>query len=166
MIPESRHRHTIDMLFLLTLFLVFALSAFMLISLGANIYQKTADRMESNYSLRTSFSYVTEKLRQSDREGAVQIGSFDGCPALILSQEIEGEVYLTYLYEDGGYLKELFAKSGNQLSKDAGRNIFPVREFSLEMLPGSLYRFTLIRTDGNATTLYLHSQCSQTEENL
>lgn len=161
MLPESRRRHTIDVVFLLTLFLVFTISAFMLVTLGAGIYRKTVNHMENNYELRTSFSYVTEKLRQADRAGAVQIGSFDGQPALMLSQTINDDVYITYLYEDNGYLKELFAKSGNSLSREAGQNILPIQAISLELISDSLYRFTLTEKNGTITMLYLHTYCQK-----
>ena len=108
---QKQDKHIVDVLFVIGLFCIFALSSFFLISIGANIYRKTVAHMDENFNTRTSLSYVVEKIRQADAEGAVSIGTFEGNPALILSSEVNGIVYHTYIYEYHGMLKELMERS-------------------------------------------------------
>ena len=60
---QLNHQHIIDFLFVLSLFCVFAVSSVLLILFGADIYNKTVQQMECNYSSRTSIAYITEKIR-------------------------------------------------------------------------------------------------------
>ena len=62
----QRSSHIIDLLFVLSLFCVFTVCAFLVVSIGANVYRATAENMENTYSTRTALAYVTEKLRQHD----------------------------------------------------------------------------------------------------
>ena len=64
---KQEERHIIDILFVIGLFCIFALSTIFLISIGADIYGKTVSNTEINFNDRTSFAYVTEKIRQADR---------------------------------------------------------------------------------------------------
>ena len=63
---KNARKHSTDILFVLLLFLVFTSSALAVILLGAKVYQNTASRMESNYTVRTALAYVTEKIRHAD----------------------------------------------------------------------------------------------------
>ena len=53
-----------DQMFLVILFAVFAVCAFSLSMIGANIYSHTASVMNEDYEERIDISYVTEKIRQ------------------------------------------------------------------------------------------------------
>lgn len=75
---KNARKHSTDILFVLLLFLVFTSSALAVILLGAKIYQNTASRMESNYTVRTALAYVTEKIRHADESGTISPGELDG----------------------------------------------------------------------------------------
>lgn len=128
---ERQQRHIIDILFVLALFGIFALSAIFLITIGANIYGKTMNNMENNFDARTALAYITEKIRQSDLENRIDVGELDGCPALIISSGTEENQYRTYLYEYQGTLKELMIKRDIQLGPSAGQDILAVSAFKL-----------------------------------
>lgn len=158
---NEENRHIVDALFVLALFAVFAISALMLVTIGANVYQKTVNDMDANYSGRTAFSYVTEKLRQNDSAGTISIGALEGHPAIILSQDIDGRLYNTYLYQYEGYLTELFTSADLDLGGDilkAGHPLIPLQEFELNETAPSLYHFLLSTTDGQSISLYISTQ--------
>lgn len=67
-----------DQMFLVILFAVFAVCAFSLSMIGANIYSHTASVMNEDYEERIDISYVTEKIRQWDEKDSIEIGSFHG----------------------------------------------------------------------------------------
>ena len=135
--------HVIDILFVIALFCIFALAAIFLITIGGNIYGKTASHMESNFNGRTSFAYVTEKIRQADEAGSVSVGSLDGIPALLLKSKQKEVEYITYIYAYEGYLKELLVRQDTPVGAFAGQNILPVTEFSLSQVSDRLYEFQI-----------------------
>lgn len=160
---KEENRHIVDVLFVLALFCVFAISALMLVTIGANVYQKTVNNMDANYSSRTAFSYVTEKIRQNDTSQTISIGSIENHPAIILSQDIDGRIFNTYLYEYDGYLTELFTSADLNLGGDilkAGHPLIPIKDFSLSEIESSLYRFVLSTEDTEPISLYISTQSS------
>ena len=66
---KQERNHIVDVLFVLALFVVFTLSALVLVILGANVYRQTVSYMDENYEARTAYSYLTEKVRQNDVYG-------------------------------------------------------------------------------------------------
>lgn len=156
-------RHIVDVLFVLALFCVFAFSALVLVSIGANIYQTTVNNMDKNYNTRTSFSYITEKLRQNDCADAISIGTIAEKPAVILSQTVENSEYATYLYENNGYLTELLIKKNSDIGSDvlnAGHPILEIDDFELTKLNESLFKFKITTGEEKPVVFYISSQCN------
>lgn len=60
----QRFHHVIDFLFAAALFGVFLVSSVMVIAVGAGAYRNITEKSQEDYTLRTSLSYVNEKLRQ------------------------------------------------------------------------------------------------------
>lgn len=162
---QRQEHHIIDILFVIALFCIFAMSAIFLISIGANIYGKTVSHMETNFSGRTSFAYITEKIRQADKEGAVSVGEFEGSPALLITETINGTDYITYLYEYDGYLKELMVRRDTPLSKAAGQDILAVSEFSLNRINNKLFSFTIATDPENSYRLYVSEKSAGGSDN-
>lgn len=163
---QERH-FVVDILFVLALFGVFAVSALVLVTIGADIYQHTVSDMNTNYDSRTAIAYITEKIRQSDcvlSDGtpAVSIGTLEQTPTLILTDELDGEYYCTYLYLHDGWLKELYMRQGAYLGEDmadAGKNILELESLSYEQTAPNLLRVTMCMPDGNAKALALSLRC-------
>ena len=140
---------------MITVFGVFMLSALFVVLFGAKIYRRTAHDMSVNFNSRTALAYVTEKVHQHDRRGGVDITIKDGKPVLKLMQYINSDEYCTYLYEHGGYLKELTAKGDVGLVKSAGKEILKISEFTAQKENDSLYRFMIADDEGNETEFYV-----------
>ena len=163
---QERH-FVVDILFVLALFGVFAVSALVLVTIGADIYQHTVNDMNTNYDSRTAIAYITEKIRQSDcvlSDGtpAVSIGTLEQTPALILTDELDGEYYCTYLYLHDGWLRELYMRQGAYLGdnmEDAGKNILELESLSYEQAAPNLLRVTMCMPDGNTKDLALSLRC-------
>ena len=75
---KQERKHIVDVLFVLALFVVFTLSALVLVILGANVYRQTVRYMDENYNARTAYSYLTEKVRQNDLYDSISIGELEG----------------------------------------------------------------------------------------
>lgn len=157
----------VDILFVLALFGLFATSALMLVTIGASVYQNTIDAMDTNYDARVVSTYLAEKLRQSDElldsQSSVSVSELDGSPALVLSQELNGELYDTYLYYHEGYLKELFMRRGSDIggdSRSAGQEIIALQDFSLEWASENLLEIHLVTDAGESREIYLSTHCN------
>ena len=161
---KQERRFIVDILFVLTLFVIFAISALTLVTVGASVYKRTVDSMSNNYDARTSCSYISEKIRQNDftlstGESGVAIASLAQKPALLLVQEINGQRYHTYLYFHDGYLKELFIRDGSFIGDDlmdAGQKIVTITDFSIEWIDDRLLSITLVTQEDNPKQLFIH----------
>ena len=158
---EKNKRHMVDVLFVLALFCMFAMCTILLITMGARVYNRTIQNMQHNYEGRTAFAYVTEKIRQADQTAAITIGSFESCPALILTETIEDVDYHIYLYSYNGYLMELMAREDVSLSPSSGQQILAVSAFSVEKIKDQLYSFSITTTNQKEYHLYISSHCSE-----
>ena len=156
MTQDKRTGHIVDLLFVIALLFMFAFSVLMLIGIGASVYRRNVEVMADNSGQRISYAYITEKLRQSDREGGISTGSLGGQDALILT-DTSGEVPVrTYLYVYDGMLYELVTALGAQdsYSPGAGQPITALSELTTEVKDG-LICLTIKRTTGETRTVYL-----------
>lgn len=144
----ERQRHMTDQMFLVILFAVFAVCAFSLSMIGANIYSHTASVMNEDYEERIDISYVTEKIRQWDEKDSIEIGSFHGRTALIHTEKINGKKYNTYLYQEKGALRELMVREGLDTTTMQGEKIVAAKDFSVREVMARYIRTVYTDTAG------------------
>ena len=145
---KIKRKHMIDLLFPIALFLVLAASSLFLVILAANVYRKSVAWEESNYGSRTCLSYVTEKIRQSDTDGGVETGTFDGIPCLILRQNFGDQAYATYLYSYEGQLCELFVQEGADVHAPDGQRILEVNNFNITEQEKGIFKISCSDENG------------------
>ncbi len=145
---EQNKQHITDIVFVLSLFCVFAVLALFIVVLGANVYQNISAGMSSNYNARTSVSYVTEKVRQNDYMGDVRVGDVDGADALVLTSSAGGSRYETWIYVYGGELKELTVKEGTAVSPGDGQSIMELSGMELDLERESLIKVNAEDSEG------------------
>ena len=155
MFKDSK-RHTIDVLFVITLFAVFAMSIMVLTGIGASVYEKIQASMSENYDSRTAFSYISNKIHQNDTNGNISLGTYGGTDAVIISEEIDNVTYCTYLYCCDGYLKELFTRAGQEFGLEYGTNILELDSFSASYETATLIRFELKPKYADKETVFVH----------
>lgn len=153
--------HIVDTFFTLALFCVFTISALIVMAIGVNVYQNTTKSSTEHYNLRTSFSYITEKIRQADANGAISIGKVGAVNALCLSQTIEGTAYVTYIYPHENELKELFAKADTDVDPSMGTTITPLQGFDLTPTSNGMYQMTCHAKSGIYFRMILHPVSSE-----
>lgn len=131
---KMKQRHSVDILFLLVIFLVFLFSAVSLLVLAINFYRSTSVRSEENDSARVAVAYVREVIHQNDVADEISICEFDGVQALAARQEGD---YVLYLYYNDGELRELYTKEGAQVTAEDGQRIMELQAFDIkEITPG------------------------------
>ncbi len=142
-----------DTVFIVLLFVLFALTAGMLVLIGASQYRITTDSINRNYEIRTASSYLTEKMHQYDTSSGVSVTEH----ALVFSETIEDNQYLTYIYYYDGALYELFTAADTDFVPGAGAEIMPLNGFNAEKLENGLIRICFTDTEGSMHQEYLHS---------
>ena len=152
---DEQRRYIVDILFVLALFFVFAVSSIMLIAIGASIYRRNTDSMEHNYTIRSSHAYLAEKMRAADTSGAVSIGETDGLESLLLHQEINGKSYITRLYLYDGCITELFHRADVDLPASAGMQLMEVSELSFKEMDDGSIKADVTERDGYTHTVVL-----------
>lgn len=147
MAERTTRKHTIDMIFPWALFGLLAVCGLLVLILAADIYRDTTTMADENYESRTVLSYLTEKIHQNDN-GTVTIGSLEGTDSLIIRQDYDGEEYCTYIYEEGGMLKELFVRSDADAHLADGKAVIAVTDFEMEAMGNGLLHFSCTSKDG------------------
>ena len=155
MYKSRENQHMIDILFVLSLFCVFAVSSVVIILFGAHIYRSTVSQMDDNYTARTSIAYITEKI-------AIEIRNENGHQILMMTTMIDDTAYATSLYEYDGWLYELFARTDIELPLDAGQPIMEIQELTFSQLSPRLLSVSFVDGTGDSTSLYISTH-SNTE---
>ena len=114
----NKNKHVIDLIFPLSLFFVFISSCVIVLILSFHVYKETLDLEQVNYESRTALSYIVQKIHQNDTSKAISLCQKEKSDVLV----IKNQNYVTYIYEDDGYLKELFVQE----------NIIPVSKLKMK----------------------------------
>ena len=112
---RNRSADTVFALVLLTLFTILAI---FLVLIGGNAYRSTVARMERNNQLRTTVSYIANKIRASGKEA--ELKTVDGVPTLVLKEHSSDITYVTYIYDYNGSLCEFYGAETDPFSPDDG----------------------------------------------
>lgn len=164
---KQESHFVVDILFVLALFGVFAISALAVVTIGADVYQHTVQDMSRNYDSRTAIAYISEKIRQTDcllEDGSpsISLSSLSGQPALALTTDRDGEHLCTWLYYHDGYLKELYMREGADLGGDmlaAGEDILKLSSLEYEKLSDNLLSVSMTLPNGESRRLLLSVRC-------
>ncbi len=150
---QTRSRHVIDFIFPIALFFVFAASSLVVLILAADIYGSTTDQLQANDENRTALSYISEKIRQNDSDGALSLTTLEDIECLALSANYNGIPCTTYIYACDGMLKELFTRDDADVSLKNGKNIMEIDTLSMSQIDDHLYQFTTIDSQGHEGSL-------------
>jgi len=111
--------------------------------------------MNQNDERRTISAYLTEKLQDADEQGCIRSGSIDKREALLLLQTNQGTGYTTYLYTKDGFLMELFARTGEKMSADAGKKILELKELQIREIREGYVNLCVWTRDGEKISLII-----------
>lgn len=146
-----RNGGSMDFLFSMVLFLVFTLCSVFTILIGSQVYSNIRARNDAAFSSDTALSYISNKVRQSDKAGCITVEEREGQNVLVLASGAEEPVYETLIYTRNGSLLELFAEQSSGLSLDAGTPVMECAGVSFylsESTDAPLLTVTLTEADG------------------
>ncbi|ESL03808.1 hypothetical protein GCWU000282_00975 [Catonella morbi ATCC 51271] len=149
----KREKGLVHTVCVLAVICMFGISAMMLGSVGASVYKNIAERNLNSFELRTSLSYVKTKINQYDEVGRIAVEERDGLKMLILSEEVQGEIFDTAVYFNKGKLYEITGARGMKFKPDDGFAILNVDSFDISENNGLIKLVTT--DDGETETLYV-----------
>ena len=149
----KREKGLVHTVCVLVVICMFGISAMMLGSVGASVYKNIAERNLNSFELRTSLSYVKTKINQYDEVGRIAVEERDGLKMLILSEEVQGEIFDTAVYFNKGKLYEITGARGMKFKPDDGFAILNVDSFDISEDNGLIKLVTT--DDGEIETLYV-----------
>ena len=146
--------HTIDILFPLLFILLFCFCALLVVLQGARIYERTAEGLQENYTVRTTVSYLQEKVRECGDASQIAIEEIGGRQVLVIDSRVEGELYATYIYQEEGRLKELFTRKEDFTGLAGGQELVELDTFAVERPEENLLQFD-VSADGQEETFFI-----------
>lgn len=145
----KKPNHTVDTIFIITLFLVFVLSAFFVLTIGADIYKNISDSIDRRFNETTSLSYISNKIKSYDERGKISISELDNIQALMLEQTIDKNDYVTMLYYHDEKLMELSCKKGEKFYPGDGSEVLDISGLEFSYKAPNLLQITVY--NGNIT---------------
>lgn len=144
--------HNIHLLFSLSLFLIFVMGSFFIITYEIKGYQNINDSCKKEDDLIIPLSYLNTKLKANDHYNSCKVVEINNLSCL----EIKTDKTTTYIYLHEGYLKELYLSNDYLPKLDEGTRLFAIDEFIIEQ-KDDLFKFTVIKDkDRKSLTVYLH----------
>lgn len=145
-----KQRHSIDILFSLSLFTVFVICAFLVLLFQTGSYHSIIEQGEQVERLHTPLAYIRSKIRSADVEGGIRVKQLKGVPAIELQNHDEHTV--TYIYEYKGKLMELYQSEEVEPVLSAGSELFAVSGFEAAE-QGSLLRVSIVDEYGKSSRM-------------
>lgn len=152
---NKNNKSHMEGLLVLLLFGIFAVCILAVLLTGAGAYERLVQRGRQTYAERTVPQYISTKVRQADAEEAVNIGMLDGIEVLELSEQINGERYITRIYCYDGYLRELFSTANGNFKPEDGESIIAAEQADYFMQDNCL-TVEVTGTDGKKTRAVLN----------
>ena len=129
---------------------LFALCAVMAVLMGAKSYRSVAQKSREADDSRRAVRYLSTRVQQSQE--MVSVEDFEGVTALVLSESVEGNRYLTRIYCHEGYLKELYAAQSGSFTPADGEKLFEISSLSFREKDGLLL-ITAVMPNGESYDL-------------
>ncbi|MEG0329330.1 MAG: DUF4860 domain-containing protein [Longicatena sp.] len=119
-----KEKHSIDVLFSLSLFGVFVVCSFLILLLQTNGYHSILEQSKENAQSHTPLAYIQSIVRANDESNHVSIFSQQGIEGIKISDESQENT--TYIYTQDKELKELRLASNLTPDFTTGSTMFEI----------------------------------------
>lgn len=133
-----KNKNSIDTLAVLMLYLLFSILVIFTFIAGIKAYHSVRNKNSDNYALRVTLQYISNKAKAYQNTGSVSIGELNGKESLVITENIDGRIFKTYVYENNGKLYELFIEDNTKVDLSWGVEISNIERFELKKLSDHL----------------------------
>ena len=115
---------------------------------GINVYQRIVTDINGLFNIETPLAYINTKIKKLDGTQSIQIINQEGTQVLVLAQDIEGDIYETWIYAHKGKLCETLMLKGMTFELSEGIAVTEVEDLSMKLLTSNLLEVTLLTAEG------------------
>ena len=148
----NRHQSAY-MIFSLSLFLLFVIGSFFIITYEIRGYQILDTTCQTEDDLSVCLAYINTRLKANDSQGAIKVQQLDQVTCL----QITTSQTTTYIYFQDGYLKELYTSNDYPANLSQGEPLFAITDFKIKQEGSSLYITVSKANQTKTSIIYLHS---------
>ena len=145
-----------DTVLVLIIFLIFAMSVLLVLTLSAGIYGNMTDISKDGFEERTALAYIWTMAKSHDMGGSVSVGEFHGISALIIDEEFGRVGYRTRIYVYEGRLHVLFSEAELEFEPHDGVPVYDAPDLSFEQIGHGIIKVT-----SGAQSLYIYPRSSR-----
>lgn len=156
---KANVQHGMQGVFVFVLLGLFALMSTLMVLLGAQMYRGTVDHSAENNAHRVLGAYVRSMVRAEDAAGAVRVEEYDGVTALAMTETIDGDDYVTWIYQYDGSLYEQFTDVGYDFDPAAGTPVCAANAMDAS-IDGSLLTVRLLDDRDEPCTVQVALRCA------
>ena len=128
----TRRGSIIQMTCIMTLLLSLGASTCILVAAGYGSFSRMNEFQDECLNTRVAMNYVSMLIRRFDVNDSVRIDDSRPVTRLVLSEDIEGEIYETRIYLYNGYLMESFVPAESPFNEEYGFEIIPLDSFAVK----------------------------------
>ena len=132
----GKKKHSINIVFTILLFGVFAFTAVFVAVMGVSVYANSAEKLQANFDTRTSLVYLSEKIRTNP--GNYRVGEIEDNDALVLTEEVGGVFYETWIFVTDDRLRELTIIQGNAVLPATAQQIMDLKSLKAVLKDGGV----------------------------
>ncbi|PHV70468.1 hypothetical protein CS063_10285 [Sporanaerobium hydrogeniformans] len=132
------NEYTSETLLMLTILLLFVSTSFIVVKVGADVYKKIVQDMESHFERSTPLLYIATKIRQNDQVGKIELEQKEGQNVLVITEDLEGTRYETWIYNYEGALYEAFIEKGTTIKLSDGMRIMEIHDLKMQQLENQM----------------------------
>ena len=139
----------IETVLVMLMLVIFSISTFTLVVSTASSYGKNHEDTAAKDNLRLAVSYIDSKIKQSNRNIYILEKAIDNKNAVVIENNIKGEIYQNIIYFKEGFLKELLIKKGTNLDEVEGFNIAKIKDMEVTKTARGLINVTITTDNGH-----------------
>ena len=152
----GRKKHSVNIMFTVLLLGIFALTAIFVAVMGARVYAHSADKMHANFDTRTSLVYLSEKIRTNPGDD-FSVRDVDGSAALVLTEDVNGVKYESWVFVYNDRLCEATVRSGDTVLPGAAQQIMDLHELDVVMRDGGV-EISVLTVSGERNSTFISSR--------
>ncbi len=130
---KTKKNHSIDLIFVLLLFCIFSMSSLAIVYIGSQVYSSIVDTMDTSFNQNIVLDYITEKIRQNNHVGQIEIKKIQDIDILCLHETYDEKSYTTYIYTYQNELKELFIHDDEEFHIENGETLMKADQLSFSI---------------------------------
>ena len=152
----GRKKHSVNMLFTILLLGIFALASVFVAIMGAKVYANSADKMQSNFDTRTSLIFLSGKIHTNPSDN-FSVRDLNGTTALVLTEEIQGVEYESWIFVVNDKLCEARIFAGDTVFPGTAQQIMDLRELDAEIKDGGI-EISVLTISGERNSTFISAR--------